>query len=241
MEKQVTEQRDKLVWDDAPGGWTHVPNYVIRSGIDADALQLLLVLMSYAYGDKDTCFPGQETLANDMDVSERTVRNRLGKLTELGLIRYERRGFNKSNIYHIQTSPLRPESQHDDTHSTEVCFRSVRKSASGQLGNRLPDNNKREQQQDKTAVGQINGKIQEAIDALLSIGFAPQKQAERYANRYPERATRAVRYARREGLGPGWVRNMLDQDSEIPDVDEEAVRRQETRVECAAPEDLDDW
>lgn len=58
------------------------------------------ILESYCYGEKDTCFPSQETLAKDCNVSVRTIQRAIRLFKELGLIKVFKRS-KKSNLYKI--------------------------------------------------------------------------------------------------------------------------------------------
>lgn len=57
--------------------------------IDAPLTKFLLVILSQ-YADSDwSCFPSQKRVAEQMSISERTVRRHMGELEKLGLIRRE--------------------------------------------------------------------------------------------------------------------------------------------------------
>jgi DNA-binding transcriptional ArsR family regulator len=56
-----------------------------------------------SYGWSGSAFPGQKRLAEENGVTERTIRNHVKRLVELGLITVEdRRKQNKTNIYYIE-------------------------------------------------------------------------------------------------------------------------------------------
>lgn len=79
-------------------GYTLVPNYVLGSNVSAGAKLTYTMLLKYAW-EKDRCFPGQTTLAKDMRVSERHVRNCLKELEKEKFISVQRRGQGRSNLY----------------------------------------------------------------------------------------------------------------------------------------------
>ena len=82
-------------------GFTQLPNYVFRiRGLSHGAKLAYALLLSYAW-QKDSCFPGQQTLADDLDVSVRSVGDYLRELQDRRLIRVQRRGLGKTNVYHI--------------------------------------------------------------------------------------------------------------------------------------------
>ena len=56
------------------------------------------MLLSYAWAN-DYCFPGQETLAEDMGVSRRSVVTFIKELQTRDCISVKRQGLNRPNIY----------------------------------------------------------------------------------------------------------------------------------------------
>ena len=104
-------------------GYTAAPNWLWRfRGPSIQARFLFALLLSYAW-QEGHCWPGQRRLAEDLEVSERTIRTWLKELVDARLISIERRGLNRTNVYWIE--PLHQA-------GAEVRFRSVRKSASAQ-------------------------------------------------------------------------------------------------------------
>jgi DNA-binding transcriptional ArsR family regulator len=82
-------------------GFTQVPNFILRSQVLAPGDKLAFaVLLSYAWHN-DCCFPGQERLAQDLGLAERSVRRHLKALQASGLLAIRRRGLGKTNIYEI--------------------------------------------------------------------------------------------------------------------------------------------
>lgn len=82
-------------------GFTQIPNGILRrSDIQPGAKLTYMVLLSYAW-QKGTAYPGQDRLASDMGVSERSVITYLKQLQETGLITIRRRGLGKTNLYII--------------------------------------------------------------------------------------------------------------------------------------------
>ncbi len=55
-------------------------------------LQVLCLLSSYAEGESWTCFPKKETMAQDLQISERSVQRTVVLLEKKGLIRRMRQG-----------------------------------------------------------------------------------------------------------------------------------------------------
>ena len=65
------------------------------------------MLLSYAW-QNDFCFPGQERLAEDLGLSDRSVRTHLKFLEANGLLTIRRRGQGKTNIYELDLKPRQP-------------------------------------------------------------------------------------------------------------------------------------
>jgi len=100
MPEPPRRERDIIIEDETlAGGFTVVPNGVMRHpGLTPGAKLAYVMLLTYAWQD-DCCFPGQATLARDMGASERYVRNALKELAERGLISIQQRGLNRTNLY----------------------------------------------------------------------------------------------------------------------------------------------
>jgi len=83
-------------------GFAQVPNLVLRDPLlSGNEKVLYALLLSYAWRN-DECFPGQETLAHDMGLSGRAIRQLLTKLKARRLITWKRQGLGKVNIYMIK-------------------------------------------------------------------------------------------------------------------------------------------
>lgn len=81
--------------------FVNVDKKIIKSNVSDGTKTLYSLLCSYCYGDKDTCFPSQTTLANDLGVTVRTIQRRLKELVQAGFIEVKRRGLTLTNIYRI--------------------------------------------------------------------------------------------------------------------------------------------
>jgi biotin operon repressor len=85
-------------------GFTQVPNHVLRSGdITPGGKLAYAMLLSYAW-QNDYCFPGQERLAKDMGVTDRSVRTYLQELQTKGFLTIKRQGLGKPNLYELDVS-----------------------------------------------------------------------------------------------------------------------------------------
>ena len=82
-------------------GFTQVPNFLFRkSGLSIGAIVVYSKFLSYAWHN-NFCFPGQQKLADELDVSERSVRTYLKELESAGLLEIEQRGLGKTNLYKL--------------------------------------------------------------------------------------------------------------------------------------------
>jgi DNA-binding MarR family transcriptional regulator len=100
--KEILEKHTIVVLNEAlKQGFTQLPNYVLRNNkLSTGARLTYAVLLSYAW-QKDSCFPGQERIAEDLGVKRNAISNYLKELKDEGFISWERRGLNKTNIYFI--------------------------------------------------------------------------------------------------------------------------------------------
>jgi DNA-binding transcriptional ArsR family regulator len=89
------------------GGFTQVPNFILKSKkLSAGDKMTFAMLLSYAW-QNDYCFPGQERLAQDLGLTDRSVRTHLKSLARVGLLTVKRRGQGKTNIYELDLKPRR--------------------------------------------------------------------------------------------------------------------------------------
>jgi len=80
-------------------GFTQVPNYILRSNeLTVGAKIVYSVLLSYAW-HKDSCYPGQEKLAQHIGVSDRSVRTYLKELESKKMLSIVQKGLGKTNEY----------------------------------------------------------------------------------------------------------------------------------------------
>lgn len=81
-------------------GYTLIPNYVLRTEkVSGYAKLVYAILLSYAWGNKNSSFPGQETLAKDSGISLSSVKRALNELQNQNFITVIRRGLNRTNVY----------------------------------------------------------------------------------------------------------------------------------------------
>ena len=82
-------------------GFTQVPNFILKSKkLSSGDKMVFAMLLSYAW-QNDFCFPGQERLAEDLGLTDRSVRTNLKALEAEGLLSIQRRGLGKTNVYEL--------------------------------------------------------------------------------------------------------------------------------------------
>jgi DNA-binding transcriptional ArsR family regulator len=90
------------------GGFTQVPNFLLKArDLSAGDKMTFAMLLSYAW-QNDYCFPGQQRLAEDLGLDERSVRRHLKALEANGLMTIRRRGQGKTNVYELSLKPVKP-------------------------------------------------------------------------------------------------------------------------------------
>lgn len=75
-------------------------NVIYNKAISSMAFRLFCSLVQKCYGQKNTCFPSQKRLAEELQVCVRTIQRCLKQLTAQGLITIQHR-LGTSNIYTI--------------------------------------------------------------------------------------------------------------------------------------------
>src|SRR4030081_1372555 len=85
-------------------GFTQGPNRVLVSArLSPGAKLTYAMLLKYAW-QNDYCFPGQERLAKDMGVTDRSVRTYLQELERERFVAIHQRGLGKPNLYELNVS-----------------------------------------------------------------------------------------------------------------------------------------
>ena len=89
-------------------GFTQVPNFILRDPtLSVGAKVAYAMFLSYAWHN-DSCFPGQDRLAEDMGMSRARVTQLIAELEQAGMVTIQRRGQGKTNLYtiHFQVKPI---------------------------------------------------------------------------------------------------------------------------------------
>ncbi len=82
-------------------GWTGVPNFLLESKVISVGAKLTYAMLLKYARELDECFPGQERLAGDMGVTDRSIRTWLKELEHAGLIAIKQRGQGRPNLYTV--------------------------------------------------------------------------------------------------------------------------------------------
>lgn len=87
-----------------------VPFDIVQSGaikhLDAGELRVYIAIVAHVWNDKNTAWPGIDTIAQCAGCTDRTVRRNLSKLQDKGLIRISQGGGrHRSNVYTIEQNP----------------------------------------------------------------------------------------------------------------------------------------
>ena len=92
-------------------GFTQVPNIIlIDKALSVGAKLTYAMLLKYAWSH-NACFPGQQTLADDMGAGERSIRTYLKELEEVGFLEVKQRGLGKTNLYRLHLTVTKPSSK----------------------------------------------------------------------------------------------------------------------------------
>jgi hypothetical protein len=108
----------------ARGGFTQVPNFILKdAGLSVGAKVAYAMFLSYAWHN-DSCFPGQDRLAEDMGMTRPRVTQLIAELQTAGLVTIQRRGQGKTNLYtiHFQVNGNRTQSPVDKTFRSKPVY-----------------------------------------------------------------------------------------------------------------------
>jgi len=107
-------------------GFTQVPNFILKDpGLSVGAKVTYAMFLSYAWHN-DSCFPGQDRLADDMGMTRPRVTQLISELEAAGLVSIQRRGQGKTNLYtiHFQVKASAGRSQRsvDNTPKSKLAY-----------------------------------------------------------------------------------------------------------------------
>jgi hypothetical protein len=82
-------------------GFTQVPNFILTNKHLSVGAKLCYAMMLKYARSNDFCFPGQETLAQDIGSTDRSVRTYQKELEQAGFLEVTQRGLGKTNYYKL--------------------------------------------------------------------------------------------------------------------------------------------
>jgi len=85
----------------ARGGFTQVPNFILRDGTLSLGAKVAYSMFLHFAWNNDSCFPGQDRLAQHMGMSVSRVNEYIKELEAAGLVDITRRGQGKTNLYRV--------------------------------------------------------------------------------------------------------------------------------------------
>lgn len=101
MAQEETRSIIHITDENLQSGFAQVPRPVLKAkGLSVKAKLVYSLLLDYAWKD-DHCFPGQDVLAYDLDISTDSVQRALQELRDKRLIDWKQQGLNKPNIYYV--------------------------------------------------------------------------------------------------------------------------------------------
>jgi hypothetical protein len=85
----------------ARGGFTQVPNFILRDGTLSLGAKVAYAMFLHFAWNNQSCFPGQDRLAEHMGMSVSRVNEYIKECERAGLIEITRRGQGKTNLYRV--------------------------------------------------------------------------------------------------------------------------------------------
>jgi len=120
--------------------FTIIPNQIFeQSQLSVPARYLYCVLLKFC-GKDEWCFPGQITLGKILGYTPKHIRTLLDELIGTKLVSKERRGWNRSNTYHV-VKLLDTDRIHSSDTNRKSTSVSLQDSSSPQSGNKVPIHN----------------------------------------------------------------------------------------------------
>ena len=100
----IRERNIELATNDpvVRGGFTQVPNFILKNGDLSLGAKVTYAMFLHYTWHNDSCFPGQERLAEDMGMSQSRVSEFIKELQTAELIEITRRGQGRTNLYKIK-------------------------------------------------------------------------------------------------------------------------------------------
>ena len=111
LAQQYTNSEHDIILDGADlitqKGYTLVPNFVLQTDkLSGRAKLVYALLLSRAWGDKTSAFPGQNRLAEECGCSSRSIWTALKELEKHHFLSIVRRGMGRTNLYVLHLKKL---------------------------------------------------------------------------------------------------------------------------------------
>jgi DNA-binding transcriptional MocR family regulator len=200
----MEDERHVIIEDEAlAAGFTQIPNLVLRRpDLSPGAKLTYMVLLSYAW-QKESCYPGQDRLAEDMGVSERSIVTYLQHLARSGLVTVRRRGLGLTNVYVLHRISGSANFA-DQAGSAKFALPEVQNSTPPEVQNLQPKNTQRKDsdEQDEDLSNNSKGPSRVSASTREMIGWYVQDLARELNDQAPLRSTttRVVRLYERSEL-----------------------------------------
>jgi len=122
---------------------------------------LYCILRKYC-GQKDHCFPGQQVLADQMNMTPRMVRHYINELVVNGIIRVTRSGYNRPNTYEV-AKELVIDRKLTSYHDQKSITPHVGNKFPFQQGNALPPKNTYRKAKEKKGLDLMRNKLAKTL------------------------------------------------------------------------------
>jgi len=183
----------RIVDENLKGGFVQLPRLVLRAkNLSVKAKLIYGMLLDYAWHD-DHVFPGQDRMADDLDVSLDSVQRALQELRGCQLIDYKRQGLNLPNIYYILSLGDNPHLHSERNGSRKLRFPETAKTTRPETANSgfnntkssiqkekyLSDNQKGTPSKRKESDQTTSQRINASFEIPLSVKHTTERQAAR--------------------------------------------------------------
>src|SRR5215469_2956323 len=100
---EIIERNIELQTNDpvVRGGFTQVPNFILKNNTLSLGAKVAYAMFLHYTWHNDSCFPGQDRLAEHMGMSKSRVNEFIKELEAANLVEITRRGQGKTNIYKV--------------------------------------------------------------------------------------------------------------------------------------------
>lgn len=201
-------------------GYVQLPRVVLYNrDLSHGAKLLYAALRGFAWQD-ESCWPGQERLAESLGVTVKTVQRWIGELSDAGLVRIERRGLARTNRYVLpqlsdpDATPVSyqdttPMSHKVETEKVETATKGIEEVWDHYLSafnprRKEPDAGQRKIIADALKVASVD-ELRTCIDACAASDFHQQRGDGQKAGRKHNRISDILKPKRASQYGSGYT------------------------------------